>query len=394
MAEIFFFSIPAHGHTNPTIPVVKTLVKRGHRVRYFSFVEFADRIRAAGAQCVVCDSLLPPTPADIDQKAGKDFASLIEMVADTTIAMDAMVKEQIETHHPDVIVSDSVCFWGKLFAIKYGIPYVCSTTTFAFNQHSAKLMKQRPGEIVRMFTGMPRIHAKMEQLKANGYAVKDFISILQNDNDTDTIVYTSRLFQPSANTFSDRYAFVGPSLPQTDPLPQEKRRPCVYISLGTVLNNNIRFYQNCVEALRSMDCDVVISVGPKIDISALRNLPAHIRVFPRVNQLEVLAGADVFVTHCGMNSVNESLYFGVPMVLYPQHSEQYAVSVQAEALGAGVRLRNGSVRSLRRAVKQVLDSPQYRAAAQKLRTDFLRCGGPEMAADHIEAAIRRREQKA
>ena len=36
MYRIAFFSIYAHGHTNPTLPVVRELTCRGHQVRYYS----------------------------------------------------------------------------------------------------------------------------------------------------------------------------------------------------------------------------------------------------------------------------------------------------------------------------------------------------------------------
>ncbi|MGO5066829.1 hypothetical protein [Clostridium sp. LCP25S3_F8] len=39
MSKIVFFSIPAHGHTNPTIAVVDELVKRGNEVWYYSEYE-------------------------------------------------------------------------------------------------------------------------------------------------------------------------------------------------------------------------------------------------------------------------------------------------------------------------------------------------------------------
>ena len=32
MSNIVFFGIPAHGHTNPTLGVVKELISRGHQV--------------------------------------------------------------------------------------------------------------------------------------------------------------------------------------------------------------------------------------------------------------------------------------------------------------------------------------------------------------------------
>ena len=379
MADILFFSLPAYGHTNPTLKVVEELVARGNRVRYFSFEMLRKKIQDTGADYISCDGFLPPTPDDLDDKVGKDFASLIEMVADTTVNLDELVAREIQKARPDIIVSDSVCFWGKLFAFKHNIPFVCSTTTFAYNKHTAKLMKQSPVEFFRMITGMPRINAAMEKLRAHGYDVKDFVSVIQNDNDTRTVVYTSEKFQPMADTFSDKYAFVGP-LPQTTPAPKAGRgRPHIYVSMGSVFNKNAALFRTCMEALGGLDADVTISA--KID--APKGLPGNITIYPWVDQMAVLAESDLFITHCGMNSVSESLYMGVPMVLFPQHSEEYAVAARAEELGAGIRIKKGVAKIIRKAAEQVLAHQNYRIAAQSVREDFLSCGGAKLAADHI-----------
>ncbi len=57
---------------------------------------------------------------------------------------------------------------------------------------------------------------------------------------------------------------------------------------------------------------------------------------------------DVFVTHSGMNSVNESLYYGVPMVLFPQHSEQRMVANRVVHLGAGIMLKEDKSESIKK----------------------------------------------
>ena len=44
MGRIWFFSIPAHGHVNPTLPVVRELTVRGHAVRYYEVQEFREKI--------------------------------------------------------------------------------------------------------------------------------------------------------------------------------------------------------------------------------------------------------------------------------------------------------------------------------------------------------------
>ena len=59
MKKIAFFCIPAHGHTNPMLPVAAELVRRGNTVRFYSFSEFENKISAVGAEFISCDEFLP-----------------------------------------------------------------------------------------------------------------------------------------------------------------------------------------------------------------------------------------------------------------------------------------------------------------------------------------------
>jgi hypothetical protein len=43
--KIAWFCIPAHGHTNPTLGLVKEMIDAGHEVTYFSFEKFRKRLR-------------------------------------------------------------------------------------------------------------------------------------------------------------------------------------------------------------------------------------------------------------------------------------------------------------------------------------------------------------
>ena len=88
-----------------------------------------------------------------------------------------------------------------------------------------------------------------------------------------------------------------------------------YIPLGTVVKGAVSFFQNCLEAFRNENVDVIISVGEKFDCRKLKNIPSNIHIYNFVPQLEVLKIADVFVTHGGMNSVSETLVYGTPMVV-------------------------------------------------------------------------------
>ena len=383
MSRIVFFCIPAWGHTNPTVEVVRQLTTQGHQIRYYSFEPFREKLESAGAEVICCDGALPPQPKHLDKMVGRDFAALVEMITETTLTLEGQVCRELAAYQPDVIVSDSVCFWGKLFAKKLGVPYVCSTTTFAFNQQSAALMKPKAGEFLRSLLGVPRIGRKMALLRQHGYPVDKVTDLLQNDNETNTIVYTSRAFQPMAETFSEHYAFVGPSLPKREAPAAAKAQPLVYLSLGTVIHDRRRFCQNCVTALAEMDVDAILSVGTAENLDALGALPSNIQAAARVDQLAVLQQADVFLTHCGMNSASEAIWYGVPTVLDPQQSEEAAVAHRMEELGMGLRLRSEEPQQIRKALETVLADPSYREQTARIARSFREAGGAKAAAEYI-----------
>lgn len=383
MKKVVFFSIPAYGHTNLTIEVVHELTSRGNVVWYYSFNEFKERIEKAGAKFISCNEYLPKLKAEDKNRVGKDFSFLIEMIVDTTMALDEKVCKEIKEFKPDVIVSDSLSIWGKLIANKLKIPYICSTTTFAFNNYTAKMIKRSFKEIIYMILGMGKVNKKIQLLRDNGYEIKDFISIVQNTNDTKTIVYTSKDFQPMSETFGDKYAFVGPSISKVEYKVNNRRNKKIYISLGTVNNYDIKFYKKCIDAFKNTDIEVIMSIGKHTKIDLLGTIPENFVVENTVNQIEVLQDIDLFITHCGMNSVNESLYYGVPMVLYPKQSEQGMVAQRVSELGAGVMLKNSNPKNIKETALKVLNDKQYRTNAEKLGMSFKLSGGAKKAADFI-----------
>ena len=385
--KIAFFCIPAHGHTNPTLGVVRELIARGHEVWYYSYELMRAKIESTGAHFVPCDAYDPQMTLSEEDGAriGKDLAFSTRLIVELTLALDDAIVADMKRLQPDVIVADSMAFWGKLIAGKLGVPFVSSTTTFAFNKESARVMQQSPKSLFSMLLSLPKINKSLRPLREKGYAVKSVLDIIQNDNDTDTVVYTSPEFQPCAESFSDHYAFVGPILRGAEQPLETSEQPTVYISLGTVDNRHPDFYRSCLAALAGRPCRAILSAGESTDIAALGQIPANCTVAPRVDQMAVLSVCDAFLTHCGMNSASEALFYGVPLILFPQTPEQHGVANRAAELGAGVFLESGDSAAIRAAVDTVLHDGAYRAAAQRIAESFRRCGGAKAAADKIES---------
>ena len=379
--RIAWFCIPAHGHTNPTLGLVKALTDAGHEVYYFSFETFREKIENAGAVFIPCDGYdFEMEDKENADRVGKDMAFAVELLVASTLALDEMVTEKITKLKPDVIVSDSVAYWGKLAAMKHKIPYISSTTTFAFNKFSSRYMKHGALETLKMLFSMPKVNKQIKRLQENGYPVKGVLDIVQNDNDTNTVVYTSKYFQPCSETFSDKYHFIGPSIRPALDNYEKKAKKTVYISMGTV-NQNRDFFRNCILALGKTEYQVIISMGANKE--HFDDVPDNIEIYESVDQMAVLKIADAFITHCGMNSASEGLYFGVPLILFPQTPEQDAVAKRTEELGAGLRLPSIEEKDILTAVTRVIEDKSFGQEADKISESFKQSGGAEEAVRFI-----------
>jgi len=97
----------------------------------------------------------------------------------------------------------------------------------------------------------------------------------------------------------------------------------------------------------------------------------------------------VFITHCGMNSVSEALYNGIPLVLFPQTTEQKGVANRVKELNAGVLLENSNnPLEIKNTVVSVLKNKKLKENANKIKESFIECGGAKEAAAFIENKVK------
>ncbi|MBQ5436663.1 MAG: glucosyltransferase, partial [Firmicutes bacterium] len=85
----------------------------------------------------------------------------------------------------------------------------------------------------------------------------------------------------------------------------------------------------------------------------------------------------------------EGLYYGVPLILFPQTPEQDAVARRTEELGAGLRLSSISKDDILKAVERVLGEESFRQSAEKVSESFKNSGGIAEAVSFIESVGRR-----
>ena len=399
MARALFFGLPVHGHVNPTLPLVRELVRRGDEVIYFGTEEFATRIGETGAVYRPYQNGFLPELGAVSRRMDE----LAWIFMRTTGEILDQELDAYKALRPDYVMTDSVAPWGHWVSQLLNVPVVTSVTTFAFNR---RVLRYAVKQGVRPRGGSAFIISKLRHVakalslqrrlrRRYGVPGAGIMGAISNRSDL-SLVYTSREFQPCAETFGDAYAFVGPLLESRAdggdfPWDLIVHPRIVYVSLGTLFNADASFYRRCMDGLATLDAQVVLSVGRRVALDSLGAAPANMMLRAHVPQLEVLERASAFITHGGMNSVSESLFYGVPMVIIPQMSEQEIVAGRTQELGAGMVLSKPEVTadSLRSSIDRILADGNFRQRARAIGDSLRAAGGVERAADLVIKTCRR-----
>ncbi|MFF4754499.1 macrolide family glycosyltransferase [Streptomyces sp. NPDC002514] len=385
--SILLINIPARGHVFPTLAVVTELVARGNTVTYVTVDEFADTVRATGAQALTYDSVNPLELVGKPEAGGAPAVFLRE-----NIAMLRAIEAHYGERRPDVVVYDEAAFQaGRVLARKWHRPAVQSTPSFAFNEHFSfirKMLEEADG-----FTLLDPVDETTALLAEHGLEgpLEDYLWTVRGPEERN-LVYLPQNFQYRGETFDERFAFVGPCLGEREFLGDwrapDDGRPLALVSLGTVHNDNIGFFRAAVDAFAELPWHAVISVGDKVGIDDLGPLPGNVEAHQWVPHLQVLEHASLFVSHGGTGSLMEALLAGVPLVVVPQWLDVAPNAQRVAELGLGrlIEPADFDAARLRAAVLDLTADDEVGRRVASMREHVAAAGGTRRAADVIEAS--------
>jgi MGT family glycosyltransferase len=375
-------SAPSHMH--PHLAVVAELVRRGHRVTYLVGRHLADLARPTCADVVGFDSLLPGSPG-----AGRwpeDDTAGMRMFLDDSIHVLPQVRAALDDDRPDVVLHDIGGFAGPVVADRWGVPSAqLSPSIVAWNTYRQD-MRDVLDPIFDSASGKEYLKAFNEWLAGTSLTFEEVTGEPRR-----CLVLIPRVLQPNADRVDrDRYRFVGPCIDprREDPggwVPPPGSGPLALLAFGTAYTDRVDVYHNMIEALHGAGWRLVIATG-HIRPDALGAVPEWVQVCQTVPQPAVLRIADAFVSHAGMGSCSEALWYGVPTVAIPQAVDQPANAAQLEAIGVGRHLTADppTPGEIRDAILEVAADPQIRLRLDAIREELQRIGGPGYAADAIE----------
>ncbi|HZM76360.1 MAG TPA: glycosyltransferase [Candidatus Limnocylindrales bacterium] len=375
--RILFSFVGGNGHFEPLIPIARASMAAGHPVAFVAQHSMTDAVRDVGFSVFAVGEA--PQPPARQPLGALDMEHELRVVREVFAGRIATGRARFcldlaASWRPDLIVCDEMDMGAMLAAERLGIPYA-SVVVIAAGGFVCRAGVNQQLDALRVELGLP----PDPELKALGrHLVLEPVPPGFRDPG-DPLPATARTIRPRVLEEP-----VPPRRPATD-------RLTVYFTLGTIFNlESGDLFERALDGLRTLPVNLVVTVGRDIDPAVFGPQPEHVRIERYIPQPEVLAVADLVVSHAGSGTVLGALAYGLPMVLLPIGADQPLNADRCAALGVAQVLdpARATPQAIAEAAAAVLAEPTYRAAARRLQMAALALPGAQEAVRLLEGLAR------
>lgn len=414
MAHLAIVCPPTPGHFNPFAVLGRVLLHRGHRVTVFQIPALSETADAEGLDF-----------HSVGDHGTRDLSEAIRSMAERTglaavrfaIQCSRRVSDLLCRELPDafrrsavdLVLADQNEPAAATVAERLRLPFVSVCPGLPLNREPAipppffgweyrdtslARARNRAGTVVA-----DRLIAPINRT-LNRYRRSWGLKLVHAPDDTFSpqaqICQLTPDFDFPRRNMPPGFHYVGPLVDgygRRVPFPYERLngKPLVYVSLGTLQNPASDFFRLIARVCAELRVQIVIAAGsnqPRT-LRALAGSPIVVQYAP---QLEILARASLTITHAGVNTVMQSLMFGVPMVAIPLTHDQPATAARIAHSGTGevIPPRKLNADRLEASVRRVLEDPTFRINAERIRDSIRSAGGSERGADVVESVLPQR----
>jgi UDP:flavonoid glycosyltransferase YjiC (YdhE family) len=390
VVRLLFTAQPAYGHLHPVLAIAEAARSLGHDAAIATSALFAPAVESAGFRAIaaglnwleadkttVPPELKPPPDSTLEEYFAQQFVRApARLMARDLIDLGA-------SWRPDAVVSDRTEFGGAIAAAALKVPSVAvQVGNPSLFTPSVLAEAEGPYNEARLAFGLS-VDPGLTALESRPV----LMSAPPGLNDPAVPLPTNLVYlRPTA--------FNGPA--EGDPgewaSSLARGRPLVYATLGTVFNDpsyDLPFFPALLDGLRNEPLDLLLTVGPNVDPAVLGGAPPNVRIERYVPQSLVFPKLDAVVFHGGFGTLLAAIEHGLPVVVVPFGADQHLNAAAVVRLGIGVAIDEESLdaRSMRDAVRRVLDEPSYREKARRLRDTAAALPSVDAAIRLIENAV-------
>jgi MGT family glycosyltransferase len=171
-------------------------------------------------------------------------------------------------------------------------------------------------------------------------------------------------------------------------------QPTVYATLGTTFNQAPATFQAIADAFSGEKLNLIMTLGQANDPAQFQPSAPNIKIARYIPQTLLFPHCDAIIFHGGYNSLLSAMWHGLPMVLIPQGAgDNVPTSQRCAEVGLGVVIEETlpTAEAVRRAVKTVLERPDYRLRAQQFQQEMKALPPLSEAVKRLEMLAQNRE---
>jgi len=404
------------GNAPPQLALARRLTERGHRVRVLAPRALQAAIDAAHCVFVPFHAVPEHDSSSVRDDLAKDWevrtpigaAARVRdrLIFGSALAYAGDVAAAVAVERPDVIVTDYLLLGAYVAAERAGIPLAALIHTIyplpargmppygmGFQPARGPVGRVRDAVFARVFRRFydARIATLNAARAASGLPplASAFDQFARAER---LLVMTSPAFDFPTDGLPANVRYIGPQLDDPAWLPPWEpsvsgadHLPLVLVSLSTTYQRQGDLLRRIIGALDGLPVRALVTLGPAVQREGL-SLPGNVQVEQYVPHLRVVPHADLVITHGGLGTVITALNGGVPLVCGPMGRDQGDNAARVVWRGAGVRCASkASVKALRRAIRRVLEEPQFRAGARRIADGIASEHGHATAIRELEA---------
>jgi len=417
MARFLVASTSVVGHVTPMSMVVRTLVARGHDVRWYTGAGLRAEVESSGAR-------FHPITHEVDftrnalidlipelrtaSRLGRIRLYLERAFVDSAPGTVRDLEAILAEFPADVLLADQLVLAAPMVSERGGPPFARLATTrlgtysrdtpppglglapgkrprdrvlTAVHRNILLRRTTRHLDDVRQSLGLPRRRrAIFDEFMSPWLFLMD----------------TAESFEYPRRDLPPQVRFIGALTPPPPPefTPPEwwpelrSDRPVVLVTLSTVANARANLIAAAVEAFDGADVTAVITTAAAEFTP--QATPPNVHIEPYLPLAALMPHVNVFVTNGGYGGVQMALSHGVPMVVAGVTEEKPDIAARIAWSGAGLRLPTDAPPAdvLRTAVLDVLADRRYADAAARIAADLSSHDAPAEAADLLERLAR------
>ena len=295
---------------------------------------------------------------------------------------DELEKYIFDNGKPDLIIRDCCSLYARIIAEKQNIKVMGYTTSPTVTEGQILENKRKYLELIFNFMLKNYSDKDVETLYSgikNGfemickkYDIKSIpIAYLVDPGEEINFSYGLDIRK---NIDKNKYYYFKPELfEKNDDIEFCKNK--IYISAGSTVTFPIDIYNYIVNAVRKFPFQSTITFKYYDgNIVTFNDLPKNIKFTKFANQIEELKRSKLFITHGGYNSLLESIYYEVPMIVIPLSNDQFYNAEFIKMMKIGYSLDRESLYSSQPIFNLILEiiknEKTYNKKLKELKNDF------------------------